>query len=261
MNHSKVITKVFLFVLSGLLVVIFNSSAYAEWNFGIGTGISGQLRDGDIGVHTNLFGPVELDYDLDSEDFSDLMESAFGFGGYLSNGKWMIQYSLGYIELEGNTIGIRANGSPVTGRLTFETTSAEVTVGHTVLKRPHLVLGVHTGIRYLNHEFETVVISGPSTFIRDMDENWTDLLLGVTGNIPITQRLIWANKINAGFGGSEGTFFVSTGLMWRFHKNFSTSITAKFLAVEFENGSKGDTDWYLYDVDESNVGISFLFHW
>ena len=51
------------------------------------------------------------------------------------------------------------------------------------------------------------------------------------------------------------------GAEWLYKKSWSTNLTAKYQAIEFENGSEGDSDWYLYDADESGVSIGFLYHW
>ena len=259
--YSNLFLKFISFVTSGLLFFILSTSANAEWHSGIGTGLSSQYRYGTIGFRTVLFGDVKMDYELDSQALKDHLNSSFEFAGNLSDGRWMIQYSLASLELEDNAKGRRLNGSEVTGDITLKTTSAEMTVGHPVLKFDNLVLRAHTGLRYIKHDFESDLTNLTTTIERDFDHEWTDLLLGVTMNIPITNQLTWNNKMNIGFGGSEGTFFGSVGATWRFHKNFSTGLTAKVMSVEFENDSKGDSDWYLYDVDESSLTLDLLFHW
>ncbi len=80
---------------AGVMVVLLAmvSVASAEWHYGIGTGIRRLNAEGDVGVNTRLAGPVEFDLDLDPDDFSDLMETAFGLGGFASDGTWTIQFS------------------------------------------------------------------------------------------------------------------------------------------------------------------------
>jgi hypothetical protein len=82
--------KFFFFMLVGLLSISLSGVAHADWSFGIGTGIFRVNFDGDMGFDTAA-GPVELDVDLDADDVSDVMETAFGLGGYATDGKWMIQ--------------------------------------------------------------------------------------------------------------------------------------------------------------------------
>lgn len=116
-------------------------------------------------------------------------------------------------------------------------------------------------MRYIKHDYESSVTNVGTTIDRDFDHDWADLLLGATLTIIITKQLTLNNQINFGYGGSDGTFMGATGVSWRFHKNFSTGLTAKVMSVEFENDSKGDSDWYLYDVDESSLTLGVLFHW
>ncbi len=48
---------------------------------------------------------------------------------------------------------------------------------------------------------------------------------------------------------------------WHFFKHWEATVYGKYTAFDFENGSKGDADWYLYDVDEYGAGLSVLVTW
>ena len=61
------------------------SSANAEqaakkWFFGLGTGFTFMNAEGDQGLNTASFGPIQAEIDLDPSDFQDLMETGFGLG-------------------------------------------------------------------------------------------------------------------------------------------------------------------------------------
>ena len=71
---------------------------------------------------------------------------------------------------------------------------------------------------------------------------------------------MWNNRITAGFGGSEGTYMGQTGITWIFYKGWSSTLYGNYTAVEFENGDEGDSDWYLYDIDEFGIGLGFLYN-
>ena len=71
----------------------------------------------------------------------------------------------------------------------------------------------------------------------------------------------WASRIDAGFGDSEGTFLVQTGLNWHFAKYWQLSGHIKNMSVDFETGSQGDSDFYLYDVDETGGGLGIMVIW
>jgi hypothetical protein len=246
-------------------LVFFASTAHAKWNFGIGTGFSLLNVDGTIGFDTAIAGPVKFDVKLDPEDISDLMQSAFGFGGYATDGTWLVQYSYGSLELEGEESALTPAGTTtVSTRINFEMTGAELTLGYPVYKTSSLVALVDAGVRYTKHEFDSrVTASGAITGQRDrnFDHDWTDAIFGVTFNVPFAQTWTWTTRLNAGFGGSEGTYLASTGVTWRFLKHWSLGLTGKYAAVEFENGSEGDSDWYLADADESTLSLNVLYNW
>ena len=257
--------KCLLLLMPALLLINFNGLAHADWSFGIGTGIMRLNADGDMGFHTNIAGPVEAEVDLDPDDFDDLMESAFGLAGYATNGKWMIQYSFGKLKLEDNPSGVLPGGETMSSEFGFDITSGEFTVGYFFYRSPSIILGSHIGGRYTKHELDSdiTIVSGLETtrLSKNIDEKWTDVLFGISADIPLAEKWTWNNRFNAGFGGSEGTYFGYTGITWRFLKNWSASLYGQYTAIEYENGSKGDPDWYLYDVNEFGLGISGLFHW
>ena len=265
-KNSLVKQSVFILFISLITILfIFDSMGHAQWEFGIGTGLTRLNTDGVQGFHT-VAGPVEFDVKLDPEDFDDLIDTAFGFGGYATDGTFLIQYSYSNLQLEGReSEAVPAINSTVSVNIDFDITQAELTVGYPVYATPSLIIFVDGGLRYIRHEFDGslslinaggVVVASES---EDFDHDWTDVLLGVIINVPFAEKWSWNNRLNAGFGGSEGTYFASTGISWRFHKNWSVGVTGKYVAIDFENGSKGDSDWYLYDADESSVGINVLF--
>jgi hypothetical protein len=247
--------KVFvLTVLSVLMVISYASVSYAEWSYGIGTGFFRLNAKGDQGFNTQS-GAVEFKIDLDPDDFSDLAESAFGFAGYATDGTWMVQYSFSNLELEDTT-----SSGPVSVTIGFDMTGAEITVGHPVYRTPKMILGVLGGVRYTKHELSADVTVAGGTVNWSIDNDWTDLLVGLTLAVPLAEKWVWNNRVDAGFGGSEGTYSGNTGVTWRFYKGWAGTLYGKYTAVDFENGSRGDSDWYLYDVDEFGVGLAILYN-
>lgn len=248
-----------------LVTLIFcSSAAHAEWSFGIGTGLSFNNIDGKQGFTTQL-GPVKYDVKLDPQDFSDFVKTAFGFEGYATDDTWLIQYSLAYVELEDkeSTFVPPAN-STITTKINFRTSGAELTAGYPVYKTSSLIILVDGGVRYTKHELDNkITISGAvnAQAGRKFDHDWTDAVLGAMINVPFAQTWSWNNRLNAGFGGSDGTYLVSSEVRWRFHKYWSASIKGKYVSVKYENASEGDSDWYFYDADESSIGLLVFFNW
>ena len=256
-NTFKVSRKYFAAGLLCLAMVLgFNAAAYAEWHYGIGTGFTRLNVDGDMGFNTQIAGPVTFGVDLDPDQVSDLVDTAFGFTGYFTDGTWMVQYSFSNIELEGSsTVGAAST------TIGFDIQGAEITVGYPFYKTPSLILGVLGGVRYTEHELSASVTSGGSTVSRSIDNDWVDALVGLTLAVPLAEKWVWNNRADAGFGGSEGTYSGSTGVTWRFYKGWSGTLFAKFTAVEFEESSRGNSDWYRYDVDEFGPGLAILYNW
>ncbi len=72
-------------------------------------------------------------------------------------------------------------------------------------------------------------------------------------------KLAWINRLDGGFGGSEGTAHFNTALHWQVAKRWNLGFSADYRAIEFENAVEGAPGWYLYDVDEFGFGLSFAF--
>ena len=269
MKHShrtKSIMKHFISILCVSLVTFFlcTSAAYAEWHFGIGTGLALNNVDGEQGFNTQL-GPVKYDVKLDPEDFNDYTKTAIGFGGYVTDSTWLIQYSYANIELEDKeSTFVPAANSTIATKINFKMSGAELTVGYPVYRTPSLIVLLDGGLRYTKHKFDgnlniTGAVNAQSR--RKFDHDWTDVVLGTTITVPLAKAWSWTSRLNAGFGGSDGTYLVSTGITWRFHKYWSVGLNGKYVSVKYENASKGDSDWYLYDADESSIGLLVLFNW
>lgn len=239
-----------------ILISIVSSSAYGEWHFGIGTGPSILKIDGDIGFHTNIEGPVKLPIDADPDDIMDVMDSAVGLSGYVTNDRWTFKAAYGSLDLEGS-----GDEGPVHLDLEFEMTGAEFTVGYAIYENPHLKLNLIGGIRYTEQEISVDLSTERSQLNRTIDNDWTDAVIGLSANVPVTPTLTWNTEMDAGFGGSEGTYTANTGLTWQFYKGWSGTLFYQYSAVDFENGTQGSRDWYLYDMNEQSLGLVILYNW
>ena len=79
--------------------------------------------------------------------------------------------------------------------------------------------------------------------------------------ISLSDKWTWKSQANVGLGSdTEGTYFVNTALSWQFANSWSSTFSGRLLHYDFENGSRGDPDWYLYDADEYGLGINILYH-
>jgi hypothetical protein len=243
-----------------------NAVAQDEWKFGIGTGFFGLNVDGDAGFSTlRDFGPVPagtpvlLDASLDSDEVRELMESAFGLGGFAAKGKWMIHFSGGQLELEDDLRGTTRTGAPVAASATFTASGAEVTAAYRFAMTGKHAWSVLGGARFIKHEYDLGLTIGGTTLSRDIDQNWTDVLVGITHGTRIADKWTWGNELNGGFGGSEGTYFFKTSFNWQVAKSWALGFYGQITSIEFENDDPGDPDYYLYDADEFGLGFNVLY--
>jgi len=244
-----------------LLVTLSASSTFAqdEWRHGFGTGLFALNLDGDAGMNTTLLGPVEVNLDLSTDELMDYVETGLGFGGFSAKGKWKVLYSLQYLELGDDISGTTANGVPVSADVTFTVSGAELAGVYQLAQFGKSRWGLLGGLRYLKHEFESTLTAGESSLSRDLDESWVDVLFGFTHDAVISDKWSWNTRFDVGLGGSEGTFNFNTGATWRFAQSWAVNLYGKYTAQDFENGDKGDADWYLYDVNEFGAGATILF--
>jgi hypothetical protein len=235
--------------LAVALTLVFGPSALAadEWKFGLGTGFSALSLDGDIGFETSA-GTFVGDVDLDNSDTQDMFESGFGFAGYAAKGKWKIHYAIGTLTLEDSDAGVKAE---------WDRIQAEVATVYNFAKTGNHNWGALFGVRNMDHEWK---ITGAAVETINIDESWTDGLVGLTHGVPFSDKWSWSTRLDAGFGDSEGTTMFVTGINWHVGSHWIFNLNAKLTAIEFENGDPGDADYYLYDVDETTVGIGFLYN-
>lgn len=241
----------------------FSSAAHAEWNYGFGAGAGWTNIEGTQGFNT-LVGPVSYDVSFSPDDLSDMTSSGYGIGGYATDGKWLVQYALSSIELEdADTTTVAAH--TVNTLINFTTSGGEVTVGYPISRSAAVATFLDAGLRYTKHELDNLAtITGPTVNTQEkivFSNNWTDAIVGLTINVPLSQSWSWNNRLNAGFGGSDGTYFATTGATWRFHKHWSTILRAKYVNVKYENGSQGQSDWYRYDAEETTLSLVVLYNW
>lgn len=243
-------------IKSGAVLLAFTTLALAEgaaaaedqWRFGIGTGLSSFSLDGKVGFPTGNGGVIRS-IDVDNGDTSDYMKSAFGLGGFASKGPWTINLSGGRVELDDSDSGIDVN---------WKNTNVEGSVVYNFTSLGRNRLGVLAGVRYTKHEWDIDFPGGSS----DPDDDWTDALIGLTHSLPFSEKWSWSNRVDYGFGGSEGTWSAVTQVNWRAFDHWVFNINAKYLSTEY--GDKDDinkTDFYYYDVDQPSFGLGFLYVW
>ena len=121
------------------------------------------------------------------------------------------------------------------------------------------------GARYTGHEYDLLLAvdnmppAAPVMLTRNIDHDWTDAVIGLSHATRLGKKWSWSTRIDAGFGGSEGTSVFNTSFGWQFVKSFALSIYAQNTMIDFENDNRGDPDWYLYDGNEFGLGFIILY--
>lgn len=253
-------SQAFFIVASLLLVGSTLVSAQTSWHVGIGTGLVRLNADGVQGLHAgSSIGPFIGDVDLSPDDFSDLIDTAIGGGGYVTNGMVMVQFSLAKIKLAGEPSGT-LNEVSFDGMWGFDITSGELTVGYTVHRHGRIAVRPFGGVRFLKHELGVDINIGKSTLVAAIDNSWTDVVAGAAVDVGLAPKVGWSTSVSASFGGSNGIYGVRTGVSYTPWKFLTLTPNAFFSAIDVENGVQGDPDWYLYDANEFGWGLSFLIH-
>jgi hypothetical protein len=251
-------------MLAAALALAPNVVAQDKWKHGIGTGLFALNVKGDTGFTTAL-GPVELEADVNFDELREVLESAFGVGGYAAKGKWTLLYSAFQLSVEDSISGTGPLRNPASAGLDATYTGGEFAAAYRFAVTGKHAWSVLGGIRYLKHEYDFGVAidndppNPPATLTRNIDEDWTDLLVGLTHATRLGDRWTWSNRLDAGFGGSEGTYFFNTSFNWQFTKSWALSLYGQITSIDFENDNPGDPDYYLYDADEFGPGLNILY--
>ena len=157
------------------------------------------------------------------------------------------------------TSSSRASASTVTPR---KASGRSSTLSAPLRSRPaktgNPAWGALFGVRHIAHDWTFIT----EAFTAELDESWTDGIVGITHAVPFGEKWAWANRLDAGFGGSEGSYLFSSGFNWRFTMHWSLNFGAKMSAIEFGDEAEIDNaDFYLYDVDEPSFGLGVMYNW
>ncbi len=230
------------------LVMAQGAVAEDSWRFGIGTGFSSFSLDGDIGFATNNGGQIK-GIDVSNSDTSDMLQSAFGLAGFAEKDVWRINLSGGTRSLEDSDSGLD---------LKWDSTNYEGSVSYTFATTGSSRWGALLGLRYTKHEWKIK----SATDKLEPDDDWTDVLIGLVQQMPLGDQWMWSNRLDYGFGGSEGTVNAVTTLGWKPLKQWTFYVNGRYFSTE--RGDKNDiadSDFYYYNVDEPSLGLGFVFVW
>ena len=225
--------------------------AAGEWHYGIGTGLSSFGLDGELGFDTPVGGRIE-NIDLDNSETSDMLDSALGVNAFATDGEWQVLLSYNTVTLEDNDSNLRAK---------WDRTNAELAAVYNFAKTGSSTWGVLAGLRYTDHEWDISSRNGSFADVKPGDD-WTDFIVGFTHVLAISNSWSWRNRIDGGFGDTEEAWFASTGLFWQPLDNWMFNASVRYLKTDFGDASDiNDPDFYLYNVDETALGLGVSYIW
>ncbi|OIQ30785.1 MAG: hypothetical protein BM564_00825 [Bacteroidetes bacterium MedPE-SWsnd-G2] len=251
--HSKLCSK-----LISIVLICFVCNSYAQddsdnedsWNFIIAPYLLSPNIDGDIGL-----GDVIIDVGVDPNDiFSHLDFGAMLFFE-MNKGNWAITFDGLYMNLgkHGVTpIALRDIKADIS-QLELEfigfysvTDWLDLGIGGrvSVIKQ-----GLYVGAGLLVDEID---VSGSNT--------WFDPLIASRASFTANEK--WHFRLHTdigGFGlGSDLAWQVHPALGYQFSPTFEFALGYRWLSMEYDKGS--GADYYLYDLIDSGLELSFRFH-
>jgi hypothetical protein len=251
-NSSSKAGKAVLFaaLAAGLALAPVSHAAKDEWSFGIGTGLQSLALDGDVGFATDAGGVIE-DMDLDNGDTADMFESAFGFAGFVNTGRWTIHFGYGTLTLEDDNSNFDAEWDRAEGNLAVE---------YAFYQAGNHTFGVLGGVRMYDHEWE---FQDKVTREKlEPEDDWTDGVIGLTHRVPFGKgnNWAWTNRAEYMGGDSEGGFTVQTAVNWQPFEKWVFSGSLRYQDLEYgEEDDINNNDFYYYDVEETTIGLGFMY--
>jgi len=214
----------------------------AEWKYGVGSALGIFDLNADV-----TFGATDVDINYDVID----VESAFGFSGYAANGPWRFNAAVAYLEVEASQ---SVFGGSKLQDANFERLIWELTADYTFHVENDWAWSAYGGIRSVKHEW-----NAPG-FAFKVNEDWVDLIVGLRARYAFAERWAWVSSVELGFGESEGTYSIRTGLNWQFAQNWSSHFLLSFDNAQYEDGSSSSADYYSYDADTTTLGLGVTYH-
>jgi len=226
--------------------------AAGDWNYGIGTGFSSFSLDGEVGFGTGTANNgVIVDGDLSNSDTSDLISSAFGLAGFAQKDQLKIVASVKTVTLSDKDSGYKVD---------WDNSGAELYLDYNFATTGTHHWGGIIGVRYTEHDWTFTDRTTDEKF--KPDDNWTDVIVGVSHMMPLSDEWSWSTRADYGFGGSEGTFFATTAINWKPLEHWVFSVNASYLDTEANKKSDVDKpNGYYYNADQTAFGIGVAVVW
>jgi len=94
------------------------------------------------------------------------------------------------------------------------------------------------GLRYTDIEWDGRLRVGQLTTLSasfDIEDSWTDVMLGVVYAKNITSDIIWETRIDVASGGTEISWHLNSGVSWRFSELWSSRVSLDYLEYDYDS--------------------------
>ncbi|MCP5532844.1 MAG: hypothetical protein H7A49_10685 [Akkermansiaceae bacterium] len=192
--------------------------------------------------------------------FSDILDTLdmTAMGAFeVRKGPWMLQLEGLYLKNSDGVSGIAPNGTPVTLKLTAETTRLEPVIGYRVVETDATKVDLIAGAVYYDISNRLIVTGGGAAASAKSQDSWWDPIVGVRVNQRFNER--WSGQ----FRGEIGGFGVNADLVWQlvglvgydFTENTTGFFGYRHAAVDYQNGG------FTYDAASSGpiLGLAITF--
>ena len=257
MLNSRVVSKArHVAVSSGLVsLAVFPLAHGQEWSHSIEPYAMATTIEGDAGI--GRIDGVPVDADMDA-----ILETLEGAGmlhyeGIHESG-WGVALDYGFMDL-GADISSSRGGIIDAG--VRQAVLEALLINRRTTDNGYLDFTV--GVRWWDNDVDITVDPAilPGTVEADIEEDWIDLVIGARSYQQINDD--WAFVVRGDVGGlgleADFTASLAAGFQYRMSENWVLDLQYKGTWVDFEEGSKGDSDFFAYDTVTYGPLIGFIF--
>lgn len=231
-----------------------------EWEFVVNfylwmTGIKGE----------NTVGAITVPLDLDFSFIFDNLEGAFSSHFEARKGTWGAFFDFAYVSLGKQDIELPVtlpSGTTPTAEFGFNIWAMEL-MGNYRIGSERSAFDVLGGIRYNRQDLDVALLGLPRELAGGYDVNWTDPVFGGRYLTRVHDRVFLTLRGDVGgFGaGSELTVNVQGGVGIDLTRRLGLIFQYKFMDIEYEEGTRGQADFFRYDAQQQGalLGLSIYF--
>ena len=248
---------VILFFVFMSLFVCPVASAADNWAYEIELYAMGTAIEGDAGL--GCIDNVDVDITF-SDILEDLQMAGMARFEAVHKSGWGLALDYGFMKLKDDVNG------PVGGVHTLKIRQG-ILQADLVYRIPKekFTMDLIAGTRWWDNDLDVTMRSGIGQgFInQSKQKDWIDLFLGVKTYIPFTEK--WSAAFRFDIGGldieSDFTATLSGYIRYCLTKNWMMSFGYKALWVDYEDGDKGQSDYFSYDTVTHGpvIGIIYRF--